>query len=116
MSKSLKIFLGVLALIVLFAVMAFSSYMGKRNDIVTKKEQIKASWSQVDNVLQRRADLIPNLVETVKGYASHEEKVFGDVAAARAALIGAKTPAEKIAANTQVDSALARLLVVVENY
>ena len=116
MSKSLKIFLGVLALIVLFAVMAFSSYMGKRNDIVTKKEQIKASWSQVDNVLQRRADLIPNLVETVKGYASHEEKVFGDVAAARAALIGAKTPAEKIAANTQVDNALARLLVVVENY
>jgi LemA protein len=116
MSKGLKIFLGVVAVLLLFAAMAFSSYMGKRNDIVVKKEQIKASWSQVDNVLQRRADLIPNLVETVKGYASHEEKVFGDIAAARAALIGAKTPAEKIAANTQVDGALGRLMVIVENY
>ena len=116
MSKGLKIFLGVLVLLVLFAAMAFSSYFGKRNDIVAKKEQIKASWSQVDNVLQRRADLIPNLVETVKGYAAHEEKVYDDIANARAALMSAKTPSEKIAANTQVDGALSRLLVIVENY
>jgi LemA protein len=66
--------------------------------------------------MQRRADLIPNLVETVKGYAAHEEKVFDDIANARAAMAGAKTPAEKIDANAKVDSALARLLVVVENY
>ena len=66
--------------------------------------------------MQRRADLIPNLVETVRGYAGQEQKVFGDIAAARAALIGAKTPADKIAANGQLDGALGRLLVVVENY
>jgi LemA protein len=81
-----------------------------------KREAINASWAQVDVVLQRRADLIPNLVETVKGFAQHEEKVFGDIAAARSALIGAKTPADKIAANGALDSALSRLLVVVENY
>ncbi|HUL15367.1 MAG TPA: LemA family protein, partial [Terriglobales bacterium] len=71
---------------------------------------------QVDVVLQRRADLIPNLVETVKGYAAQEQTVFGNIANARAALLGAKTPAEKIAANGQLDSALGRLLVIVENY
>jgi LemA protein len=77
---------------------------------------VNAAWAQVDVVLQRRADLIPNLVETVKAFATHEEKVFGDIAAARAAMAGAKTPQEKIAANGQLDSALSRLLVVVENY
>jgi LemA protein len=66
--------------------------------------------------LQRRADLIPNLVETVKGFAIQEQKVFGDIAAARAALVGAKTPSDKIVANGQLDSALSRLLVIVENY
>jgi len=81
-----------------------------------KREAVNSAWSQVDVVLQRRADLIPNLVETVKGFALHEEKVFGDIAAARAAMIGAKTPSEKIAANGQLDSALGRLMVVVENY
>jgi LemA protein len=70
----------------------------------------------VDVVLQRRADLIPNLVETVKGYAGQEQKVFGDIAAARSALLNAKTPSDKIAANGQLDGALGRLLVIVENY
>jgi LemA protein len=116
MSKGTKIALAVVGIILLFGFMVFSGYFGKRNEIVTKKETIKANWSQVDVVLQRRADLIPNLVETVKGYAAHEEKVFGDLAAARAAMMGAKTPAERIAANQQVDSALGRLFVVVENY
>jgi LemA protein len=70
----------------------------------------------VDVVLQRRADLIPNLVQTVKGYAVQEQTVFGDIAAARAAMMGARTPADKIAANGQLDSALSRLMVIVENY
>ena len=116
MSKGLKIFLGVLAAVLLFAVMAVSSYFGHRNEIVTKKEAIKASWSQVDVVLQRRLDLIPNLVETVKGYAAHEEKVFADIANARAAMMGAKSPSDRIAANNQIDGALGRLFVMVENY
>jgi LemA protein len=116
MSKGLKIFLAVIAAVLLFAVMAASSYFDHRNEIVTKKEAIKASWSQVDVVLQRRLDLIPNLVETVKGYAAHEEKVFADIAAARAAMMGAKSPSERIAANNQVDGALGRLFVMVENY
>jgi len=81
-----------------------------------KREAVNAAWAQVDVVLQRRADLIPNLVETVKGYATQEQIVFGDIAKARAALIGAKSPTDKIAANGQLDSALSRLLVVVENY
>jgi LemA protein len=77
---------------------------------------VHAQWSQVDVVLQRRADLIPNLVETVKGYAKHEETVFSDIANARSALLGARNPQEKIAANGQLDSALGRLLVLSENY
>ncbi len=116
MSKGMKIFLGVLAGVIVLVLMAFSSYFNHRNQIVTKKESIKANWSQVDVVLQRRTDLIPNLVETVKGYAAHEQKVFEDLANARAAMMGAKTPAERIAANDQVSGALGRLFVVVENY
>jgi len=83
---------------------------------VTKNEAVKASWSQVDIVLQRRADLIPNLVATVKGIAQQEQTVFGDIAKARSALLSAGTPAGKIAANQQLDGALGRLLVIVENY
>jgi LemA protein len=116
MSKGMKIFLAVIGAVVLLILMGFSSYYGHRNEIVAKKESIKASWSQVDVVLQRRSDLIPNLVETVKGYATHEQKVYDDIANARAALGGARSPAEKIAANGQLDGALSRLLVVVENY
>ena len=107
----------IILIIVAIAVFWFgSTYISHRNEMVRKKETIRAAWSQVDVVLQRRADLIPNLVETVKGYAAQEQKVFGDIAAARAALIGAKTPEDKIAANNQLDGALGRLLVVVENY
>jgi len=112
----MKIALVVL-LVLLVVVLAFGGkYVSIRNDLVTKKETVTAAWSQVDVALQRRADLIPNLVETVKGFAKHEEKAIDDVASARAALGGAKTPQQKIAANTQLDGALGRLLVVVENY
>src|SRR5215813_4012689 len=106
----------VILILVVLAVVFFGQYVGIKNTLVTKNEQVRSNWAQVDVVLQRRADLIPNLVETVKGYATQEQKVFGDIAAARAALIGAKTPADKIAANGQLDSALSRLLVIVENY
>ncbi len=109
----------VLAVVVVLALIVLAiggMYVGRKNQMVTLDEQVKSNWAQVDVVLQRRADLIPNLVETVKGFAAHEEQVFGDIAKARSALIGAKTPSDKIAANTQLDGALSRLLVVVENY
>src|SRR5260370_13572304 len=93
-----------------------SAFIGRRNQMAVKREAVNAAWAQVDVVLQRRADLIPNLVETVKGFAAHEQIVFGDIAKARSALLGAHSPSEKIAANGQLDSALGRLLVVVENY
>src|SRR5246127_2360608 len=112
----MKAAIVVLVVILLLAFMLGSAYVSRRNSMAIKREAVNAAWAQVDVVLQRRADLIPNLVETVKGYAAQEQKVFGDIAAARAALVGAKTPADKIAANGQLDSALGRLLVVVENY
>jgi LemA protein len=90
--------------------------MGARNELVTEREAVNGAWSQVDVALERRADLIPNLVETVKGFAKQEQSVIDSVTSARAALGGAKTPADKIAANSQLDGALSRLLVVVENY
>jgi LemA protein len=112
----MKVGVILLIIIVLLVVWFGSTFVSHRNEMVRKREAINSAWSQVDVVLQRRADLIPNLVETVRGYAGQEQKVFGDIAAARAALIGAKTPADKIAANGQLDGALGRLLVVVENY
>ena len=106
----------VLVLLLLVAGLVGASYVSSKNEMVRKNEAIKQAWSQVDVVLQRRADLIPNLVETVKGYAKHEQTVFGDIANARAGLLNAKTPADKIAANGQLDGALGRLLLIVENY
>ncbi len=102
------------ALAIVLAVVSFSgcSY----NKFVSQEEAVKAQWAQVQNQLQRRNDLIPNLVETVKGYASHEEGVFKEIAESRAKLAGATTPAEQIAAANQQSAALGRLLVIVENY
>jgi len=91
-------------------------YVGRRNQMVVKSQAVEAQWHQVDVDLQRRADLIPNLVETVKGYAAQEQTVFGDIAKARSALLSAQSPSERIAANAQVEGALGRLLVIVENY
>jgi LemA protein len=112
----MKTGLIVVVVLVLIALFAFGQYVGVRNNLVTKNEAVKASWSQVDIVLQRRADLIPNLVETVKGIAGQEQKVFGDIAAARSRLLSANAPGDKIAANQQLDGAIGRLLAVVENY
>ncbi|MGH9516719.1 MAG: LemA family protein [Terriglobales bacterium] len=112
MSKTV-IVLIVIVVLVLFGV---GKYIGVKNTLVAKSEAVKTSWSQVDIVLQRRADLIPNLVETVKGYAKQEQTVFGDIAKARSQLLNAGTPEQKISANAQLDGALGRLLLIVENY
>jgi LemA protein len=106
----------VLVVVAVIALLAGGAYVSSRNQMVTKNETVKSAWAQVDVVLQRRADLIPNLVETVKGFAAQEQTVFHDIAAARSALLGAQTPADKIAANGQLDGALGRLLLIVENY
>jgi LemA protein len=86
------------------------------NTFVSQEQAIKAQWAQVENQLQRRNDLIPNLVETTKGFAQHEEAVYKDIADARSRLLAAKSPEETIAAANQQTSALGRLLAVVENY
>jgi len=91
-------------------------YVGRRNEMVVKSQAVEAQWHQVDVDLQRRADLIPNLVETVKGYAAQEQTVFGDIAKARSALLSAQTPSQRIAANAQLEGSLGRLLAIVENY
>jgi LemA protein len=106
----------VVIILALIALVVFGQYIGVRNTLVSKNEAVKSAWSQVDIVLQRRADLIPNLVETVKGYAKQEQTVFGDIAKARSALLSAGTPGEKIAANNQLDGAIGRLLAISENY
>src|SRR5277367_3526800 len=113
---AMKIALVVIGVIVLAALGVFGWAMGSRNTLVTERESVNAAWAQVDVALQRRADLIPNLVETVKGFAKQEQAVIKEVTDARAALGGARTPSDKIAANGQLDGALSRLLVVVENY
>jgi len=112
----MKTLLAVVGIAFLIALIVGGSYVSSRNQMVRKNEAVKQAWAQVDVVLQRRADLIPNLVATVKGYAQQEQKVFGEVADARASLLNARTPGEKIAANGQLDGALGRLLAIVENY
>lgn len=103
--------IGVIVIIVL-AIWVGGTY----NSLVSYDQKTKSSYSQIQNNLQRRMDLIPNLVSTVKGYASHESEVLANISNARASLAGAKTVNEQAAANQQLDSALSRLLVVVENY
>lgn len=105
-----------IGVIVLLALVLGGSLMGSRNELVTEREAYKAAFQQVDVDLQRRLDLIPNLVETVKGFAAQEKAVIDSVTSARAAMMGAKTPADRIQANTQLEGALGRLFVVVENY
>ena len=102
--------------VVLALLMGGCEFVGARNKLATERESINGELSQVDADLQRRADLIPNLVETVKGYAKEETTIMQSLANARSALLGAKTPTDKIAANDQLTGALGRLLVVVENY
>jgi LemA protein len=116
MGKALIAVVILIVIVGLIGVVCFGAYVSTKNTLVSKNEAVKSAWSQVDVVMQRRADLIPNLVETVKGYAKQEQTVFGDIAKARSALLSAGTPQQKIAANGQLDGALGRLLLVVENY
>ena len=106
----------VLGIIVVLVLMLIGTFVGNYNRLVTFSESINGQWAQVENQLQRRNDLIPNLVKTVKGYAKHENEIFTHIADARAKLAGAKTIGEKIKANQELDGAISRLLVIVENY
>lgn len=112
-NKALLVVLGIIALVI---VVGFMYVKGTYNSLVSMDESVKAAWAQVENQLQRRYDLIPNYVETVKGYASHEKEVFTRVTEARSRAAGAGSINEKIDANNELSSALSRLLVVVESY
>jgi LemA protein len=116
MRRGLWIVVGILGIFVIAALMVFGSFKSTQNQLVSRDEAVKDAWSQVDVQLQRRADLIPNLVETVKGFTKEESTVFGDIANARAGLLNARDPKAKIAANGTLDSAFGRLLALTENY
>jgi LemA protein len=116
MQKGTKVFLIILAIVVVFVLIFYASIKGTYNKLVTLDEGVKTAWAQVENQLQRRMDLIPNYVETVKGYAKHEREVFIEVTEARAKVGGAVTPSQQIEANTELSAALSRLLLVVERY
>jgi len=116
MRRGLWIALAVVAVIVFVGLLVFGSFVSAQKQMVAKQEAVTAQWSNVQTQLQRRADLIPNLVATVKGYATHEETVFADVDKAREALLAAHDPSSTIQANGQLDGALGRLLAISENY
>jgi LemA protein len=105
-----------LAVLVILVFSMMSWFVGTRNSLVSMDEEINAAWAEIDNQLQRRSDLIPNLVNTVKGYASQEEEIFTRIAEARSKLAGATSVGEKAQSYNEMQSALSRLLVVVENY
>jgi LemA protein len=112
MKTGWKVLIGIVLVVVIVTAFFASIY----NQMVKYDEAINSAWAQVENVLQRRGDLIPNLVNTVKGYAKHEKDIFENIAAARAAMAGAKNLNDKVKAAGEMDSAISRLLVVVENY
>src|ERR1700730_18123215 len=112
----MKIGIVIVVMLVILALILGSAYVGRRNQMAIKHEAVNAAWAQVDVVLQRRADLIPNLVETVKGFATHETEVFTEIAKAREGYMNATTPADKIAPNNRHEAPLAKVLVLTENY
>ncbi len=114
--KALWIVLGILGVLVLGVVLLFTTYIGARNQMVSMSSDVDNAFSEVDVQMQRRADLIPNLVATVKGYAKQEETVLDDIAKARNGLLQAQTPDEKMAANGRLDVALLPLMRMQENY
>jgi len=116
MSKGLLVGLGLVGVIVVVLLLVGGSYVSATNQMVAKDQTVKSAWSEVDVQLERRADLIPNLVETVKGFTKEENSVYAEIANARAGMLNAQTPQSKIAANGQLDGALGRLLLLTENY
>jgi LemA protein len=116
MSKGKMILIGVIVVIVVVAASIYGFFKGTYNNFVTLDEAVKSSWAQVENQLQRRYDLIPNLMETVKGYAKQEKDTFVEVTNARSKVGGAGNIPDKIKANNELSGALSRLLVVVERY
>jgi LemA protein len=116
MNQGTKILLIVVGIIIIIALSLYSFFAGNYNTLVALDEGVKTAWAQVENQLQRRYDLIPNYVETVKGFAKQEREVFIEVTKARARVGGATTVPDKIDANNELSSALGRLLVVVERY
>jgi LemA protein len=116
MGRGLWVVLGILGVFVLVVVMVFGSFVSAKNQMVAKDQVVKNRWSEVEVQLERRADLIPNLVETVKGFTKEENSVFSEIAQARTGLLNAGDPQAKIAANGQLDGALSKFLVLTENY
>ena len=116
MNSGVKIALVILAVVVLFAGGTILWGVGQYNQVVSMDEQVKSQWAQVENQLKRRYDLIPNLVETVKGYAKHEKEVFENIANARTKYFQAQTVKDKIQASQQLEGALSRLLLLQENF
>jgi LemA protein len=114
--KASWIVLGLVALLILVLLIGGGSYIGSKNQMVAKDQNVKAAFSQIDVDLQRRADLIPNLVATVKGYANVEETVLNNIAQARSGLLTAQSPNEKLAANDRLNVALLPLMRLQENY
>jgi LemA protein len=112
----MKVLIGILVVLLILGLMFGSMYIGRRNQMVTLNETVKSDWAQVDVVLQRRADLIPNLVATVKGIAAQEVTVFDDIAKARQGYLNAQTPADKIATSNQLYGAEVKVLALAENY
>lgn len=116
MARSSKGWIAPVAIIIILVVIGIFWFVGQQNSLITLEESVDAAWSEVDNQLQRRSDLIPNLVATVRGFAEQEEEVFTQIADARARLAGAGSVGETAESYGELQSALSRLLVVVENY
>ncbi len=116
MTRGLWIGLGVVGAFVLALLMVFGSYVSAKNQMVARDQEVKQAWSEVDVQMQRRADLIPNLVETVKGFTKEENSVYSEIDQARTGLMNASNPQAKIAANGQLDGAMFKFLKLTENY